>query len=117
MAWKLVLVALVGLAIGTLASGWINTLLLLQRLVRDGLYAPDRRLFARLPRILIAAGLMGAALWFGGRALSAWLNQSIALDILLAVGLSAAGGIVYLVTALAVRATRTADLKGVFVRR
>ncbi|MBA4802376.1 MAG: murein biosynthesis integral membrane protein MurJ [Euryhalocaulis sp.] len=107
----------VGLAIGTLASGWINTLLLLQRLVRDGLYAPDRRLFARLPRILIAAGLMGAALWFGGRALSPWLNQSIALDILLAVGLSAAGGIVYLVTALAVRATRTADLKGVFVRR
>lgn len=107
----------VGLAIGTLASGWINTLLLLQRLVRDGLYAPDKRLFARLPRILIAASLMGAALWFGGRALSPWLNQSIALDILLAVGLSAAGGIVYLVTALAVRATRTADLKGVFVRR
>lgn len=107
----------VGLAIGTLASGWINALLLFQRLVRDGLYQPDHRLFSRLPRILIAAGLMGVALWFGARELVPWLNQSIALDIVLAVGLSAAGGLVYLATALAVRATRTADLKGVFVRR
>ncbi len=106
----------VGLAIGTLASGWINTLLLMQRLIRDRLYTPDKRLFARLPRIGLAAVLMGAALWFGARFALPYANQSIALDLGLAIGVSAAGGLIYLAVALGLKAADGKELKSAFRR-
>ena len=52
----------VGIAIATSLSGWVNTALLAVTLHRRGHFAADAALRRRLPLILVAAVLMGAAL-------------------------------------------------------
>jgi putative peptidoglycan lipid II flippase len=52
----------VGVALATALSAWFNALMLGGVLVRRGQLLPDRRLRERVPRLLLAAGLMGFAL-------------------------------------------------------
>ena len=53
----------VGVALATALSAWFNALMLGGALVRRGQLLPDRRLRERVPRLLLAAALMGLALW------------------------------------------------------
>lgn len=52
----------VGVALATTLSAWFNAVLLGGMLVKRGQFVPDRRLRERVPRLLAAALLMGAAL-------------------------------------------------------
>jgi putative peptidoglycan lipid II flippase len=55
----------VGIALGTSISAWLNAGLLTFILYRRRHLVPDQRLKRRLPRMIIATALMGAALWGG----------------------------------------------------
>jgi putative peptidoglycan lipid II flippase len=59
----------VGVALATALSAWFNALMLGGVLVRRGQLLPDRRLRQRVPRLLSAAVLMGAAILVGERLL------------------------------------------------
>lgn len=53
----------VGVALATALSAWFNALALGLILLRRGQFVPDRRLRQRLPRLLLAAAVMGLVLW------------------------------------------------------
>ena len=55
----------VGLALATAVAAWVNTLALGLHLYSKRYLVFDARLISRLPRIVLASALMGAALWFG----------------------------------------------------
>jgi putative peptidoglycan lipid II flippase len=55
----------VGIAVGTSVSAWLNAGVLAFILYRRGHLVPDARLKKRLPRTLLAAAIMAAALWGG----------------------------------------------------
>ncbi len=54
----------VGIALATALTAWMNAGLLALILRRRGLFAVDRRLKRKAPRILLSAGSMGAAVWW-----------------------------------------------------
>ena len=56
-------VGFIGIAIATSMAAWVNAGLLWLRLRSLGHYTADARLIARLPKIILASALMGAALW------------------------------------------------------
>ena len=56
-------VGFIGIAIATSMAAWVNAGLLWLRLRSLGHYTADQRLIARLPKIILASALMGAALW------------------------------------------------------
>jgi putative peptidoglycan lipid II flippase len=53
----------VGLAIATSISAWLNVLLLSGTLARERVYRPSRRVVSRLLRIVAASAVMGLVLW------------------------------------------------------
>jgi putative peptidoglycan lipid II flippase len=63
----------VGIAIGTSLSSWLNAALLWRGLARRGQFQLDARARRRLPRLLLAAVAMGAAVWLAGRWAQPWL--------------------------------------------
>ncbi|MGD9738052.1 MAG: murein biosynthesis integral membrane protein MurJ [Bauldia sp.] len=99
----------VGIAVATSAAGWINAIMLAIVLWRRGYFVPDEGLRRRLPLILLAAVLMGAALFVGIRLLDGWLGdpspfiRSVGLLILVI------GGV--LLFALFVQLTGAADFR------
>ncbi|MDF1585371.1 murein biosynthesis integral membrane protein MurJ [Marinimicrococcus flavescens] len=58
-----------GIALATSLAAWLYALWLGWRLWRAGHLLPDARLRRRLPRLLVASGLMGLALWAAAGAL------------------------------------------------
>jgi putative peptidoglycan lipid II flippase len=61
-----------GIAVATTLGGWLNAGLLFYTLARRGHFVMDARLRQKMPRIVLASALMGAALWF----LSVWLGSN-----------------------------------------
>lgn len=105
-------IGVVGIAIATSVSGWVNTLLLIGRLIQLGHYTPDARLMKILPRLLLASLLMGALVW----ALASWL-EGIQLHKVMELGLLVVAGMAsYGVLAIFVGGVRGADLKAAFSR-
>jgi putative peptidoglycan lipid II flippase len=66
----------VGIAIGTSLSSWLNAALLWAGLHRRGQFHLDERARRRLPRLLLAALGMGAAVWAAERWAEPWLAPS-----------------------------------------
>ena len=62
----------VGIALATALSAWLNAGLLVATLIRRSLVKPDRQLIDRIPRITLAASLMGIAVWQASRWLVPW---------------------------------------------
>ena len=82
----------VGIALATSLAGWLNCALLAWRLKGANFLVLDERCRSRLPRILLAAIVMGAALWWLDGMVSSWfdadfLQRLAALAILVAIGL------------------------------
>jgi putative peptidoglycan lipid II flippase len=112
------LIGHVGIALATALAAWVNASLLALTLARRGNYAPDDRLRARLPRIIIASLAMGAlllaALWVvrpffeGGYALS--------LRALILVSLVALGALSYFALAHVLGAMRLGELRSMMTR-
>ena len=106
-----------GLALATALSAWLNVGLLAWILHRRGHLQVDDRLRRRLGRILPAALIMGAVLWWLAAALSAWFAggeawRAAALAVLVAGGLA-----VFAAAALGLGAVRLEELRGLLSRR
>ena len=104
-----------GLAIATSTAAWLNVLLMIRALVKQGAYGPTPAAFGRLLRIVLASGILFAVLWFGhaNRApLEAQLGSKEAAIGLLILG----GGTFYFVVAFLVRAVTISEVRGAFKR-
>lgn len=66
-----------GLAAATAASAWINSLLLLWRLRRDGVYQPNPGWTRFLLRLGVASAALGAVIVWGGGAMESWMAQDL----------------------------------------
>ena len=104
-------------ALGTTVAAWAMVVLLWRGSRRLGLVAePDARLLRRLPRVLVAAATMGAALWVFGQAAADWFVtpglKAAALALLVAIGC-----VVYFGVGQAIGAFRLSDLRGAVARR
>jgi putative peptidoglycan lipid II flippase len=64
----------VGIAIATSLSGWTNAILLASTLMRRGAFQLDAGLTRRIPLILLASALMGAALYGAQRGLQGFFG-------------------------------------------
>ncbi len=92
-----------GIAVASAVAGWVNAALLLGVLVRRGHWGRDVPLLKRIPRLLLAAALMGMALWFVEDWFAPQLASSAPLltkAVTLAL-LSGAGAILYFALAFA----------------
>lgn len=98
-------------AFATTAATWIQILLLGGGLFRAGLFRPDARLLARLPRILLASGLMSAFLiWaLGHQAVIA--GFLLGRDWLATLAIAGVGAIVYALLVLGLGGVRLRDYK------
>ncbi len=91
----------VGIAVATSAASWVNVLLLGRALQRHGYWHTDASLRHALPRMLLAALVMGAGLLAAQRALLEWFTPGT--ELMMRIGLLAAlvlaGMLVYLMLA------------------
>lgn len=105
-----------GLALATSVAAWVNVIGLATLLTRSQHLVTDRRLRKRLPRIALAAVIMGVALVYV-RAYVPDLGEAGFLVDMVALGaLTAVGGLVFGLAAAVLRAYGLADVKEAFTR-
>ena len=107
----------VGIALATALAAWVNGGLLCWVLIRRGHFHPDARLKRRLPRILLASGVMTVALW-----LMSWAMQADRLQGGLEEGAALAafvlgGGAVYALAGHLLGAFSLREIKAMMTRR
>ncbi len=108
----------VGIALATTLSGWVNAGLLWWTLQRRGLWEGNADIRRRLPRILLASLLMGAALYFGQTPLAPWLyHGSVWLESAALAALVTGGLVAYLLAVVITGAASPRELAGLFRRR
>jgi putative peptidoglycan lipid II flippase len=103
-----------GLALATTIAAWVNVIGLGVILIQKNHFVMDRRLITRLPRVAIAAALMGAALAWGARYAPDFGSLPVLADIAALLVICGAGALVFMVAASALRAYGLADLKDAF---
>ncbi len=103
----------IGIALASTLAGWANAILLGVTLSRRGQFIADRRLLQRLPRILLASVLMGAALWFLAGYAEGYFTVATLLPVRIVVLalLVAAGAIVFFAAAQILGAASLGELK------
>ncbi|WPZ35579.1 murein biosynthesis integral membrane protein MurJ [Thalassobaculum sp. OXR-137] len=99
----------VGIALSTVISSWLNAALLATLLYRRGHLALDKRLLVRAPKIVLAACLMAAALWFLAGWLAPWLAGATVERVGALAGLVIAGLAVYAAACLILKAAHPRD--------
>jgi len=104
-------IAHAGIALATALSAWINALALGVLLHRRGFFTTDARLRRRVPRIVGAAALMGAALWFLEGLLASPLAGALWQRIGALAVLVIAGFVLYCVLAHLFGAARLGELR------
>lgn len=107
----------IGPPLATALSATINVGLLYWTLARRGHFVADAQLRRRLPRLALAAILMGLALFAGDRLLDPWLNGRLYERYLALVVLVGAGCTIYGAACLVTRAFLLSDLKALVRRR
>lgn len=105
----------VGIAVATSVAGWVNALGLGYVLLRRGDFVADPGLRRRLPLILLASLLMGAALYVAGRVGDRWLGDPSILVRAVALAAIVLGGV--LVFGLFVHLTGAVDIRKYLRRR
>jgi putative peptidoglycan lipid II flippase len=111
------LIGHVGPPLATALSSTVNIWLLYRTLVARGHFTADAQLRRRIPRLALAAVLMGAAIWGFDRLLDPWLNGLIWQRYVALVALVGAGCAIYGVACFATRAFLLSDLKALVRRR
>ena len=103
----------VGIAIATTIAGWANALLLGLTLHRRGLFEADTALLSKLPRILLASLIMGAALYTLSSFMGPYFEQENGLTIRLSalLLLVTCGILTYALSAQLTGAANIKDLK------
>lgn len=107
----------VGLAAATSLAGWVNAILLMIGLQRRDQLNFDARLLGKMPRILIAAGLMGGCVWFMGQQADAITAMALDNRLLAVVLASGAGAAVYAVFCVITGAVRPSEVFDAVRRR
>src|SRR5690606_10536722 len=92
-----------GIAVASAVAGWINAAMLLGVLVARGHWRRDVALMRRVPRLVLSAAAMAAALYFGARWCGPWLESSAPLVVQAAAlaALSVIGAALYFTFAFA----------------
>ncbi|MBO9711531.1 murein biosynthesis integral membrane protein MurJ [Sphingomonas sp.] len=111
------LVGHVGPPLATALSSTVNVWMLYATLAKRGHFVADAQLRRRIPRLALAAVLMGAAIWGFDRLLDPWLNGLIWERYGALVVLVGAGCAIYGVACFATRAFLLSDLKALVRRR
>lgn len=108
-----------GIAVATVAGGWLNAGLLYGGLVRTGHFLADRRLKRALPMIVLSSAAMGLALVAGTGYLAPWLAVGNSLVVRAgALGVLVVGGaVVYFAATLLTGALKVGMLVRMFRRR
>ncbi len=106
----------VGMALSTALAAWFNVAVLAVILRRRGFFRLDSRLKSRAPRILVAAGLTGVALWAGQQWCWGWATDSVRALALLS-ALVAGGLVVFAALAQLTGAARLGEVRGMMRRR
>ncbi|TJW91374.1 MAG: lipid II flippase MurJ, partial [Mesorhizobium sp.] len=90
-----------GIAVASAVAGWVNALMLLGVLIRRGHWGRDVQLMRRIPRLVLSAAVMAAALYFAEHWFAAQLASGSPLVVKTAtlLGLVAGGALLYFVTA------------------
>jgi putative peptidoglycan lipid II flippase len=105
----------VGLAVAASVAGWTNALLLALTLTRQKYWRPEKWVWSKLIRIMIATLIMGIFLGVAATyrvPIEAWFEAKIILGKEVATILvSLIGGAIYTVGAFALQAVTTADIK------
>lgn len=100
----------VGLAAATALSAFINMALLYRGLHRQGVYRVSRQTVLFVTRLILAGGVMVAAIYWQLDSMSAWLEWGLTQRTLTLSGLIAFGALAYLLSAL-LFGVRVKDLK------
>jgi putative peptidoglycan lipid II flippase len=105
----------VGIAIATAISAWVNVALLVRGL--RGFWKPDSKTLLRLPRMLLSALLMGAALWGIHHLSASWFEEGTLMRVLGLGMLIITGTTVYFTAAIVLKATSLQAIKAGFTGR
>lgn len=105
----------IGLAVATSVSGWLNVILLASTLGREGVYRVSGKAWSRLVRLGAACALMGA---FAGvcAANYAALTQSLWRKEVAVLAVAAAAFVLYCIVALALGAVNLREIRGALRR-
>jgi putative peptidoglycan lipid II flippase len=107
----------IGPPLATAISSSVNVGMLYWTLRKRGHFVTDARLRRRVPRLLLAAVLMGVVLWLVGPLVNPYLTGSLIRRGLGLTALVSAGGAVYAVACFVTGAYRLSDLKALLGRR
>jgi putative peptidoglycan lipid II flippase len=111
LIWPL---AHIGVGVATAISAWVNVALLWVTLRKRGHIAIDARLKQKAWRIVLAAVLMGIALYFVNALIEGQVGAGLWRRIAVLVSLITAGGVVYALAILLFGAYRISELKSLF---
>lgn len=114
LIWPL---AHIGVGVATAISAWVNVALLWSTLRKRGHIQVDSRLRQKAWRIVLAAALMGIALWFGNELIEGNLGTGLWRRVAVLSVLVSAGGAVYALAILLLGAYRISELKTLLRRR
>ena len=106
----------VGLAMATAIAAWLNVALYTGGLIKRGYLKPDARLKRRLPRAVLAATAMGAAVWalsvFFTNEIAPWTQMDEAHRAMAMAALVATGGLIFAVLSQITGALKVQELRG-----
>ena len=114
LIWPL---AHIGVGVATALSAWVYVGLLWITLRKRGHVAVDDRLKRKAWRIVLAAVIMGVALYFGNEIIEDQLGTGLWRHIAVLSILVSAGGAVYALAILVLGAYRISELKSLLRRR
>jgi len=106
-----------GPPLATAISSTVNVAMLYMTLRKRGHFAPDAQLRRRIPRLLLAALMMGAVLFLLGPYADPYLTRGFLIRVAALVVLCSGGVIVYFLASLVTRAFVPGDLKLLLRRR
>ena len=108
-----------GIATAEITAGWVNAILLLSVLIWRKHWDYDAGLIRRIPRLIIAAAIMAAALYFSAQYFETYLSRQAGLLVqATTLGLLVIGSmIVYFATVFAIGGASLSALKGNMRRR
>ncbi|WP_017932324.1 murein biosynthesis integral membrane protein MurJ [Robiginitomaculum antarcticum] len=106
-----------GLALATTIAAWVNVALLYRSLHKSKHYVPDAQLLKRLPRLILASAVMGAAIWVLAQRAEPILTERFSIDIFILLAVSTAGIIIYAIAALALRAVNGTEMLAALGRK
>jgi putative peptidoglycan lipid II flippase len=111
------LIAHLGPPLATALSSTVNVTMLYLTLRKRGHFTVDAQLARRVPRLALAALVMGVAIWAGDGLLDPWLNGRIWERYAGLVILVGAGTAIYVAACFVTRAFLLSDLKALVRRR